>query len=233
MNLSKHTIQVLKNFATINSGLLVQPNVQELRTVSTSKSIFAKAKIEDQFPQKFAIYDLSQFLSTLSLFSEPTLSFESESYLTISEGDSNSSRTPSCHYHFASENLIMTPPEKDISFPEPEISFRLENSTLKNLIKAASTLGVPDLAVTKNSENEIVLVVKDKKNSSSNDFCIPVGEYSENHSFEFHVQTDNMKMMADDYFVEISSKGIMRLVSDNIGLEYYVALEATSSSDFS
>lgn len=231
MQLSSHTLQVLKNFATINAGLLVQPNAKELKTVSTSKSIFAKASIEDDFPARFAIYDLSQFLSTLSLFKEPELQFnESDSYVTISEGSSDS-RNSSCHYHFASENLIMTPPEKDINLPKTEIEFRLEKNTLNNLQKAAATLGVPDLSVEKR-DDQIVLVVKDKKNSSSNDYQIPVGEFNQNNTFEFHIQTDNLKLMADDYNVKISSAGIAHFESENLGVEYYVALEATSTSDF-
>lgn len=228
VKLNAYTLDVFKNFATINSGILITENKSYLRTISPSKAIFGGASIDNSFPSRFAIYDLGEFLSTLNLFSDPELNFDSDRYVTIRESSSDNS--PEVKYHFAAENLIVKPPEKEIQFPdEIEVTFNLEQSTFDKLQKAAATLNVSDLVVTR-SGDEILLVVKDKKSDSSNNYSVPVGEYGgdENDKFEFHFQMDNLKMMKNDYSVEISSKGLSRFHNSQLDLEYFVAIESTS-----
>lgn len=229
MKIHKFTLDVLKNFSLINQGILIEPNSSVIKTISPSKNILAKANIDDEFPEEICIYDLPQFLSTLNLFEEPELEFNNENYMIIKE---SSGFKHSCKFFFASKNMIVYP-ENDIQMPHSEIKFEFSDEMLKKLEKASSTLGVPDLVVT-HENGEIVVQVKDKTNGTSNDFTFPVGDYdgNEDDDFQFHFKVENLKLMKGSYNVEISSKRISRFYNDDLGLEYFIALEATSYANW-
>ena len=177
MNLSDNTLGILKNFAGINNSILVKQGNQ-LRTISVMKNILAEAEIPEDFPRQFGIYDLNQFLNGLSLHSDPNLDFTEESYLTISEGRRK------VKYFFADPQVIIAPPEKEITLPTEDVCFQLESITLEKLLKAAAVYQLPDLCAV--SENgTIKLVVHDKKNDTSNEFAIVVGETDRTFSFNF------------------------------------------------
>ena len=164
MNLSDNTLGILKNFAGINNSILVKEGNQ-LRTISVMKNILAEAQIPEDFPRQFGIYDLNQFLNGLSLHSDPNLDFTEESYLTISEGRRK--------YFFADPQVIIAPPEKEITLPTEDVFFQLESVTLEKLLKAAA-YQLPDLSAV-SEKGSIKLIVHDKKNDTSNEFAIIVG----------------------------------------------------------
>ena len=181
MNLSDNTLGILKNFAGINNSILVKEGNQ-LRTISVMKNILAEAEIPEDFPRQFGIYDLNQFLNGLSLHSDPNLDFTEQSYLTISEGRRK------VKYFFADPQVIIAPPEKEITLPTEDVCFQLESITLEKLLKAAAVYQLPDLCAV--SENgTIKLVVHDKKNDTSNEFAIVVGETDRNFSFNFKIES--------------------------------------------
>jgi len=107
MKLSEETITVLKNFASINQSILIK-NGSNLRTISIMKNILGEAKIQEEFPRDFAIYDLNQFLNGLNLHQDPDLDFTDNSYVTIREGKRKAK------YFFADPEVIVSPPEKQI-----------------------------------------------------------------------------------------------------------------------
>ena len=154
MKLSDSTLTVLKNFAGINNSILVKQG-SKLRTISVAKNILAEADISEDFPKDVAIYDLNQFLNGLSLHQDPNLDFTEESYLTIREGKRR------VKYFYADPQVIISPPEKEISLPTEDVCFQLESVTLEKLLKAAAVYQLPDLAAV--GENGVVkLVVRDK-----------------------------------------------------------------------
>ena len=219
MNLSDNTLGILKNFAGINNSILVKEGNQ-LRTISVMKNILAEAEIPEDFPRQFGIYDLNQFLNGLSLHSDPNLDFSEPSYLTISEGRRK------VKYFFADPQVIIAPPEKEIALPTEDVCFQLESITLEKLLKAAAVYQLPDLCAV--SENgTIKLVVHDKKNDTSNEFAIVVGETDRNFSFNFKIE--NIKIIPGAYDVVISSKLLSRFVNNNLNLTYYIALEPDST----
>ena len=189
MNLSDNTLGILKNFAGINNSILVKEGNQ-LRTISVMKNILAEAEIPEDFPRQFGIYDLNQFLNGLSLHSDPNLDFTEESYLTISEGRRK------VKYFFADPQVIIAPPEKEITLPTEDVCFQLESVTLEKLLKAAAVYQLPDLSAV--SENgSIKLIVHDKKNDTSNEFAIIVGETDSIFSFNFKIE--NIKIIPGAY----------------------------------
>ena len=219
MNLSDNTLGILKNFAGINNSILVKEGNQ-LRTISVMKNILAEAEIPEDFPRQFGIYDLNQFLNGLSLHSDPNLDFTEQSYLTISEGRRK------VKYFFADPQVIIAPPEKEITLPTEDVCFQLESITLEKLLKAAAVYQLPDLCAV--SENgTIKLIVHDKKNDTSNEFAIVVGESVRNFSFNFNIE--NIKIIPGAYDVVISSKLLSRFVNSKLNLTYYIALEPDST----
>ena len=219
MKLSDSTLTVLKNFAGINNSILVKQG-SKLRTISVAKNILAEADISEDFPKDVAIYDLNQFLNGLSLHQDPNLDFTEESYLTIREGKRR------VKYFYADPQVIISPPEKEISLPTEDVCFQLESVTLEKLLKAAAVYQLPDLAAV--GENGVVkLVVRDKKNDTSNEFAVVVGETDKEFSFNFKVE--NIKIIPGAYDVVISSKLLAKFTNSSYNLIYYIALEPDST----
>ena len=219
MKLSDSTLTVLKNFAGINNSILVKQG-SKLRTISVAKNILAEADISEDFPKDVAIYDLNQFLNGLSLHQDPNLDFTEESYLTIREGKRR------VKYFYADPQVIISPPEKEITLPSQDVCFQLESITLEKLLKAAAVYQLPDLAAV--GENGVVkLVVRDKKNDTSNEFAVVVGETDKEFTFNFKVE--NIKIIPGAYDVVISSKLLAKFTNSSYNLIYYIALEPDST----
>mgnify|MGYP001161363944 FL=1 len=219
MKLSDETLSLLKNFSSINQSILFKQG-NSLRTISVMKNILAEATIKEDIPTDFGIYDLNQFLNALSLHQNPELDFEKEGYTLIREDRARSK------YFFADPNVIVSPPEKGISLPTEDVCFQLDSNQLDKLLKAAAVYQVPDLSVV-GKNNEIRLVVRDKKNDTSNNYSIIVGE-TEN-SFEFNFKVENIKILPGSYDVVVSSKLLSCFQSRGLDLKYYIALEPDST----
>ena len=219
MKLTDSTLTVLKNFAGINNSILVKQG-SKLRTISVAKNILAEANISEDFPKDVAIYDLNQFLNGLSLHQDPNLDFSADSHLTIQEGKRR------VKYFFADPQVIVAPPEKEISLPSEDVSFQLESVTLEKLLKAAAVYQLPDLAAV-GEAGVVKLVVRDKKNDTSNEFAVVVGDTDKNFTFNFKVE--NIKIIPGAYNVVVSSKLLSRFSNTNHDLKYYIALEPDST----
>ena len=85
MQISKETLEVLSNFASINPNILISPG-QQLKTIAEAKNIMASAEITEDFPQEFGIYDLNEFLSVLGLVDNPNLDFSDDSVKVLGSG---------------------------------------------------------------------------------------------------------------------------------------------------
>jgi len=219
MNLCDNTLGILKNFAGINNSILVKEGNQ-LRTISVAKNILAEAEIDEDFPRQFGIYDLNQFLNGLSLHQDPDLDFSEESYLTIREGKRR------VKYFFADPQVIVAPPEKEITLPSQDVCFQLDSTALDKLLKAAAVYQLPDLSAV-GEAGVVKLVVRDKKNDTSNEFAVVVGETDKNFVFNFKVE--NIKIIPGAYDVVVSSKLLSKFTNTNFNLKYYIALEPDST----
>ena len=123
--------------------------------------------------------------------------------------------------------MFQTPPEKEITFPDAEISFALETDDFKQVVNAANTLGLPEIVVEGDSA-EIRLVVSDTGNVSSDIFSIKVGETDK--TFRMVFKTENLtKVMEGSYDIELSSKRISHFKRKSDSLEYWIALEQNST----
>ena len=213
--ITKPTIEVLKNFCSINKSIVIKPGNQ-IATLSINKNILAIADVEEQFDSQISIYDLGVFLGGLSLFDQPKIDTTAENYLTVSD---THGRTKT-RFFYADPDIITQAPEKEIELKEYDVSFHLDAETLRQLNKAASIYALPDLCLFGDGET-MDLTVTDKKNETSNNFSVNVGTTTENFCYCFRVE--NLKLLAGAYDVSISSKNVAKFQGN--GIKYYIALE--------
>ena len=219
MKLSEKTLNILKNFSSINQSILFKTG-NKIRTISVMKNILAEAVVSEDFPKDFGIYDLNEFLNGLSLYKNPELDFTNDGFILMKDEIMRSK------YFFADPNVIITPPEKGISIPSEDVSFTLDTQQLNTILKAASVYQLPDLCVV-GEAGVVKLVVTDKKNDTSNDVSMVVGETEDIFNFNFKVE--NIKIIPGTYEVVISRKLISQFSSKNYDLKYYIALEPDST----
>ena len=219
MKLSDNTLSVLKNFSSINQSILFKHG-SRLRTISVMKNILAEVTITEELPKDFGIYDLNQFLNGMGLHQSPELDFSNEGYVVIREGKMKTK------YFFADPQVIVTPPDKPLTLPSEDVSFELSTDQLDKLLKAAAIYQLTDLAVV-GGDGVVKIVVRDKKNDTTNHFSIVVCDTDSIFSFNFKVE--NIKILPGTYDVVVSQKLLSRFTSKNHDLTYYIALEPDST----
>jgi hypothetical protein len=219
VTLSKNTIDVLQNFSTINSSIVFRKG-STVRTISNAENILAKFTGEEVFPTDFAIYDLSQFLSGISLFNDPQLEFTSNDFVSIRGG-----RTSAKYYFSDPEITLKSAPEKNVAFPGADLQFNLTKEDLNSLHKASAVYGLPDITFeSEEGEDTIKIILSDQENDTSNTYDITVvgcstGKYSLN------LKIENIRVLPGDYNVKVSKHLISEWTNANVDLTYYIALE--------
>ena len=228
MNLSNETVSVLKNFATINQNLVIKSG-SSISTMSAMKNIVALAEVKEVFPTEFAIYDLNEFLASLSLFEKPNLDFKKD-FVVITE-DGSTGKTLKYWY---SDPSVVTTPTKEITMPECEVNFSFENGLLSNVQKAAAVIGVPDMVLEGMDNGIALLKVTDKKNATANDYAVKINVNNpdgKNLPYKFWFKVENLKLLSGTYNVAVSSKNISHFVNANVDIQYWIALEPESKYD--
>ena len=213
--ISKSTIEVLKNFCSINKSIVIKPG-NKVATLSINKNILAIADVEESFDTQISIYDLGVFLGGLSLFDSPKIDTTQSNYVTVSD-QRGKSKT---RFFYADPDIITQPPEKEISIPSEDVKFRLEAGVLQQLQRAASVYQLPDLCLF-SDDGVMNLCVTDKKNDTSNSYSVEVGTSNEEFCYCFKVE--NLKLLAGDYNVTISKQNVALFQGD--GIKYFIALE--------
>ena len=224
MKLSNETVTVLKNFSTINQNLVINSG-NSISTMSAMKNIVAKAEVSENFPRDFAIYDLNEFLASLSLFDKPNLDFKEDFVVVTEDGSTNKTLK-----YWYSDPSGVTTPSKKVIMPSCEVSFSLSSNILSDIQKAAAVIGVPDMVLTNGQIFRADLKVTDKKNDTANAYSISFDTNSDdkdvNYSFWFKVE--NLKLLPATYDVKVSSKNISHFKNTNVDIEYWIALEPES-----
>tara|TARA_Y100000004_G_scaffold190453_1_gene247613 strand:+ start:334 stop:993 length:660 start_codon:yes stop_codon:yes gene_type:complete len=218
MHLSSDTLNVLKNFSTINPSIMFKEG-NVLKTLSTQKTIMAQVEVDDNFDSSFAVYDLNQFLSTLSLFEQPSMEHQG-SHILISDSKN------ATKYFCTDPEMVVTPPDKNIELPDTPVKFSMTADDLKSSISAASVLQLPDWCVVGDGK-VISIKVTDTKNETSNTFEREVGVTDAKFTMVF--KTENLKLLPGDYDVEISSQKISHFSSREGKVRYWIATETNSS----
>lgn len=218
MFLSSDTVQVLKNLSTINQSILIKSG-KRLRSMSVMKNILVEADITEDFSRDVAIYDLNQFLNCLSLIPGGEVEL-GDNAIEISDGSNT------IEYRYSDPSVITAPPDKELKLPTEDVSVVLSEEHLETVKKAAAVLQIPDVSLVGDGAT-IYLTVRDKKNSGSNAYRIAVGETD--RTFQFHLKVENLKILAGDYDVVVSSKNLAQFTSHSRPVTYFIAVEPDSS----
>ena len=222
MELSESTLQVLRNFSGINQNLLIKSG-SNIKTISEARNVVATADVTESFEKDFGIYDLNEFIGVMGLVDTPSLKFEDDFVIV-----SDSSGRSKVKYFYAAEETL-TAPTKDVTMPEADVKFVLDNDTLNRLKKAASTLGHSEVSIQA-KDGVLSLSIVEKQNATSNAFSIDIdGEFKQDAVFNFIISISNLKILPGDYEVEISSKLITQFKNKELPLKYWIALEKSST----
>jgi len=215
MKLSNETIGVLKNFASINPGVVLREG-NTIRTISPQKTVMASATVAETFEKEAGIFDISRFLATLSLFDQPDIIFGADRF-TVSGGRRK------LNYTYTPENMIVTPPDKDITVPSPEATFSVDWKDIESVIRAAGVLQLPEVAFISDG-TDVIFSAVDSKNPTADNYSVTVAEGANAPTFRIVIKTENLKLMPINYEIALSSKGMAHFKSDTI--QYWVAVEA-------
>ncbi len=219
MKLSESTINVLKNFATINAGMQFKEG-SVVRTISKGQNVLGKATVTETFEKDFVIYDLNRFLSLCSSLTDPEILINyDKNNLTVKSGTSKTT------YGLADGSMIGAPPAKELKIENAEVNFRLTKEDMNQVLKMSGILGLPNVAVIGDG-SEICISALDVKNADTDIFSIKVGNTTANFKLIFN--TENLKMVPGNYDVAISSKGISHFKHATDPIEYWIATEAGS-----
>ena len=220
MELSNNTLNILRNYSSINQNILINAG-STIKTINEARNVVATANIEQEFPKDFGIYDLNEFIGVIGLVDNPTCNFEDD-FVIVSNGSGRSK----VKYFYAAEETL-TAPTKDVTMPEADVKFKLPNDTLNQLKKAASTLGHKELSI-RAKDGVLSLSIQENQNATSNAYSIDMdGEFKQDAVFNFIIDISNLKLLPGDYDVEISSKLVTQFSMDNI--KYWIALEKSST----
>lgn len=221
MEISASTVKILQNFASINSNVVIQPG-NKIMTIAEAKNVLSEATVTEQFDKQVGIYDLQNFLSVLDLVDNPSVQFKENNMVV----GGNAGRAM-VKYYYADPEMLTTI-GKPINMPKADVSFTLEQSTLNGLKKAAGVFGHSQVLIEPDN-GSVKLTIADPENSTANTYSIMVeGEYN-SEDFSFVLNINNLKIIADDYQVDISSKLISQFSSVNHEVKYWIALEKTST----
>jgi hypothetical protein len=220
MKLSNETLNVLKNFANINSGLEFKSG-NKLSTISATKTVLAKATLKDTFTQDFCIYDLNQFLSVHSLSKETELDFDTQ-HVIFKSGRSKTK------YRTTAKNMIVSPPDKDLKLPTVDGEFTLKEEDLVQVLKNAAVLQSPNIAFESDG-SKVSVTVFDAKDDSAHTNTVEIGNANDNKVFKAVFLTENFKMIHSTYNIEISKAGLSHFTNTAGDLEYFIAIEAKDS----
>jgi len=222
MKLSNETISVLKNFGAINQGIMFKPG-KKLKTVSSHKNILAEVTIKEEIPADFGVYDLNNFLSVVSLHKDDP-SFEFDEKHVVIVGNKGRSKIK---YRFCEPTMIVTPPEKQFVMPDAEISFTLSSEDFDWVLRAASVLSSPHVAIESDGK-KVTVVTLDLQNDSAHTDALEIADGNGN-KFKMIFKTENIsKVMPGTYEVAISSKGVSHFKNKNVPLQYFISTESGS-----
>lgn len=222
MKLSDSTITILKNFSSINPGILIREG-NLLRTISTNKAILAEATVAETFPREFGVYDLSKLLGVLSLHDNPELDFQ-EQFISLG-GVKGRART---RIRYTEPKLIQSPPNKSIIVSGYDVKFTLSQDDLNWIEKIGAVLKCPYVVIT-NEDGKVVISAADVKGEAVDDSSLTVSDSGDTNDFKFSLKVENLKLLAGNYVVELAGQGIARFTNQNAPVVYYVAVEKSHS----
>ena len=217
MKISQETINILKNFSTINTNILLRTG-NTLATINAPKSIFAKTTVAETFPREVAIYDLNSLLQLLTFAEDQEIDFGEKSMKITND-------VGTFEYFYCEPSLIVAAPNKSVEV-ESVFSFRLTAKDIQSITKTAGVLAAPTISIISKNGN-VVMKIGDKKNASANNFNKSIG--TSDVAFECNISSENFKLMPLDYDCVLSKKQFCQFKAVTSELSYLIAMEPGST----
>lgn len=214
MNMHKDTLAILKNFSSINKYMRInQGNV--LTIFNPNFPLFARAEVEDVFPKTFSIYDLNQWLSTLSLFEDPDIDY-SDKLMTISSG------RMSAKYRYSAASVTSDQPAQAPQIPDTLFSFNLHKEQLSEILKASSVLGLKEIEFS--TKGIRCLNSDNAGNAIDNEYVTAIEELKADELIKpVKVKVEVLKLLPLDYSVFITEK-LVKFSNEEMKLDYYAGI---------
>lgn len=223
MKFSEKTISILKNFSVINKSFAFREGKRQ-RCMSPLAEIFAEATIEEEIPFDVGVSDLTKLLATLSLYKDYDIEFQEKNFLIKSNVDNNST----VYYYDQIGTLKGVPDGKaKIKFPDDVIELSLKQHVFKNVLKAANTLHLEDLAFKSDGEKVYLEALKADA-SDKNVHSYEIGQCQE--KFKLVTSIKNMNMLELDYKVHLSKANKLKFITEDGTLYYILSISEKKSS---
>ena len=219
ITISKTTLSILKNFASMNSNILVKPG-NVLRTITPSKSGMAEAVIDETFDVEFGIWDLNKFLGVVSLFNNPQFEFGDKSVRIIG------GNTSVVQYNY-SEPRLLTYPTKTVSMPSVTVSANIPDGLFNELYRISAVLQLPDLSFQSDG-GPIYAILTDMKDPTSNNYKVELEGDANGAEFQLNFKMENIRLLPGDYEVTFSKNVAAQFENQNQNLKYWFAMEPNS-----
>ena len=215
MKMNKTTLEILKNFASINpSALLKAGNL--INTKSVNNIIYAEAKLSEPLDAELGLYDLGQFLGLMGIFSEDAELEVKGSDLHVTNGRSNAKTD-------LADASVIVHPKSALTFPVADVVFEMKKEEYDKIMKASAMMGLTQICFS-NVNGKIV--GKAVRADSDNNYSIEIADFAGKASFDFYINCANLKLIDGDYKVMISKLGAARFEGSLVN--YIIALEANS-----
>ena len=212
MQLSSKTLAILKNFSTINQGLIIKEG-NTLRTMAKSKSVVAVAEVDETFPTDCKIYDLQKFLGIFSVFNDPDIEWN-ETSASITSGKSG------LRYGYG-ESVTPEPPETMKEFVG-DATFELAAEDLSQIMKMAGILESCYIVQFTLTNDVCEVSLESTEGANRNRFNIEVSDANIDEEVIAKLNLDDLRILPLPYRVEVKS-GAVRLVNDEYNIFYLIA----------
>lgn len=219
MKISKETIAVLKNFQSVNNGLVVDEG-KVLKTISPSGAIHACCDVEENIPE-FSIYNLSEFLSVLNLFDAENIDFtfhDEEEFISIVCGDNDIS------YGYAEADMIpgfdkIQSSEKYKGFDDFQGNFILNSAEIAKMMKASTIMSLSEIHVIM-SGGKGHITLSNPEEPASNTFKFKI---SGEGDADMRVDIEDATIIGGDYLVSISDGKAIKFQHQTFPLMYFIS----------
>lgn len=218
MKLTKEDLSILKNFSTINNSLWVD-ETKFVKTIHPAGNVIGVYELESEFPQKFGIYNLSEFLSILSLFDieETAIKFTNREILLKYKNNM-------VKYVLFEKALIrgfenMKSAEKYKSFNKFNCTFNISSEEIKKMKRISNILDIDDIIVGISPKKSMILI-DDRDNMLANKYAINI----ENPKGEgkIIISVERLFMIDDDYECSVITNKLIKFQSKNKKLFYLI-----------
>ena len=201
LKLSARTVQILKNFASINPSIQFNPG-SIIKTMKPGETIIAEAMVIEKFESSWSILDLSRFLGVMSLFNDPELEI-GDTTVTIVDGNRR------LNYVFADPATLILPIDL-IDLPSKDIVFKLTPDDISGINKVLNILALPEIVV-RGDGKKMFITVADSSKQDSDTYDVGLGKTAKKFSMVF--KAENLKLIQGGYDVIISGQGMAKFTT--------------------